>query len=643
VVITDSGQDLVTLLDSLPDVAQEGGAGDAAPDLPDSQPPLPDLAPPDSVGWDTAPSPGTAIYAVTKNTSSFGLRTVSTNGTAKPAPLPGYSGLLKFDALSLNGLQEYIPVNRHRPRPTQEHYSGFQGIKLPGKLGTLYYFHDMLKITSGLLLVPAAGKGLKRLVEVPGVYADTLSKYITLSPDGKIGALVQGGAKVLLFRTDGTNFATGKPWVEVKSPAIPSIKTFRERSLTIAGNVLYCTALDTSSQYHLLWTSLSGGSPLAAVTLPQGSGGKPATAINDHLVVSRDGFTMLVAAGSLSTFQDLYRLDLKTTKTTLVSSTAGYISSRGDSFGSLGAQVALSPKGTRAAFVRTETGIPELNVIDTTGGAKPVQITGDTRFKSTVSAIYNLHFSDENNLIFMAGDSAYTLDIYHWDHQQSKAHNLTTQGSTSPFDGQGSYYPQGGWISPNYKWLYLIGYDYYTTRERNIFGVDLSSHKVVAITTKGAVKASADGFATCAGKDNVYLSMELVPGKYQSEIFIFNQNLGHKAAQLTSMTKGYSGSWFNYNLTLDEACSRLTWTAGGSYWLQDVHYLKTSSPLKTYMVTPLSLYISPGFGFTPDNKTVLFGSGGSTNTATLKAMPLPGGKLTTLDSAAGYVHVFTVY
>jgi hypothetical protein len=53
--------------------------------------------------------------------------------------------------------------------------------------------------------------------------------------------------------------------------------------------------------------------------------------------------------------------------------------------------------------------------------------------------------------------------------------------------------------------------------------------------------------------------------------------------------------------------------------------------------------VAQSLTLTPDGATLVFGSGGSGSANTLKAVPLAGGSITTLDNTAGYVNIFAVY
>ena len=184
---------------------------------------------PDAVGWDASLSKATALYTVAPNKDSFGLHKISTDGKGSATQVFGWHGLVDMDELTLTHLTEYIPINSHVPQVTQAQNTAFHGVRLPSGLGTVYYYHRKLNAVSGLLQVRPSGS-MKVILEVSGVYQDTLSSYIAFSRDGTRGAVVQGKNGALLFRTDGKTFTGGKDWVDL-TPA-SGFKLFEPMSLT---------------------------------------------------------------------------------------------------------------------------------------------------------------------------------------------------------------------------------------------------------------------------------------------------------------------------------------------------------------------------------------------------------------------------
>jgi hypothetical protein len=590
---------------------------------------------------DSSLSAATVLYTPATKSSSFGLRTVSTGGAGKPATVPGWSGQIDFEALNLTGLQEVLPVDRAVPHDTAELDTEFQGVALPGGMGTLYYFHRKLTGTSGLLQVTPSGK-LTALVEVPGIYQDTLANRIALTRDGKLGAALQDSKSVHLFRTDGGTFSSsGKASADV-SPAAGIATSIKPGSLTLVGAWLYCVGAVTGGADLLLRAPSDGSAPLKQVSLPKINNKLPAH-ISDGLALSADGSTLAVLAGASTSERDLLAVAVAAGTVTNLTQKPVTIAERGGQIGlTSGAQLTLSAKGTLAAYVVDGQ---ELYVVKTDGSAKPIHVTKELHFNAAVLIHLNLIFVNDSDLLWMAGDDPSNLDLYRWDGATQQTHNLTGYGSTTiPFKGDGAMRPRALWRSPDGKWLYWIEYrsDLYTTDLR---AVDLSSWKVHAVT-KGAEVQSGPGMATaCPTSSKLYFVAEPHPIKNNREIWVHDLNDGSKpAVKLTTMSSTPTSTWYVFNLKLSPDCSRLAYSAGGSYWLRNIWLQETAKGAGTAQkITTPPLYLHQTFYFTPDQATLVFGAGGAPDTGLLKAVPLPPGSSVTLDSTAGYTHVFAVY
>ena len=624
-----------------PDATPRDGGGDVADTGPDSALAdlLPEAAAKDVQGWDASLSKATVLYTISKNKDSFGVHKISSDGNGKATQVFGWHGLVDLDDLQLTNLTELFPVNSHVPQVTASAHQDFRGIRLPNKLGTIFYYHRKLNAVSGLLLVKPGGI-MKVLLEVSGIYSDTLSQQMAVSQNGERGAIIQGTSGVLLVRTDGKTFAGGKDWVDV-TPA-SGFKMFEPRSLTIAGAWLYCTAKDDKLSDRLLRAPIDGTAKLKPIALPA-SKGKVPLSISYQLATSATGKYLALSAGSLSTVHDVYVVDVAAGTAKRVTDSPAQISLRGDSFGQLGARLAVSPGGKAVAYVRWQNGTAELFVSSTAAGSKELQVTDDKHFSATITNIYNLLFADDKSLLFSAGQDYYSNDIYIWDHNLKLATNLTAIGSsTIPFDGKGAYYFQGGWVSPNRKWMYMLGYEN-KAKITNIYGVSLTTFKVVHVTNKANVSSSSDAFVTCEGTGKLYFGAEADVLIHSGEVWSMDQNSGQVATRLTHMTKNYKGSWYISNMVLNSTCSRLAWAAGGGYWLNDLWTMALGGTGKEKRLTPNAMFIAPSVSFTPDGTTLVFGSGGSQNATPLKAITIYGGPLKTLDHTAGYLNIFAVF
>jgi len=588
-------------------------------------------------------SPGTVLYAATTTPNAFALRQVSSGGAGKPGAVAGWTGLLDFETISPAAMEQYLPMTPGRTHRSNEALSGFTGLRLPGAAGTLHYYHRKLANASGLMLVKPAGAP-KVLLEVPGLYADTLSTRIGMSPDGKLGAVVQGKDRVHLFRTDGASFPGGKSTVEVTATKT-TYASYESASLTFAGGFLYCVGKDKAGAATLLRAPQDGKSLLTPVALPK-SAGKAPVAVGAEVVVSADGKLMVLTAGALTTVTDLYVMDTATGKAHNVTASPSYIVARGSSFGGMGGRLAVSPKGSAAAYVKWIDGYPELFVTSTVQGSKPVHLTSSANFNDSVTSIYNLHLTDEQNLLFMAGQTYYNLDLYRYDLKTKALSNLSaTGGMSKPYVGYGNFSPQGAWRSPNGKWFYWVGYNYYATpfATSEIMAVDLTSYKHSYISKGGRAATSMDSITVCPTSGMVYWAIEQKPGTYSQEVFAFDQNKGQTAARVTDMTKGTGAYWFAYSLVLDKGCNRLAWAAGGGYYNRLLWVMDVANPRKERQLGTTPRFVAPRVRFTSDGLSLIHASGGSSSSATLKAVTINGGASAQLDPTAGSVHIFSVY
>ena len=105
-----------------------------------------------------------------------------------------------------------------------------------------------------------------------------------------------------------------------------------------------------------------------------------------------------------------------------------------------------------------------------------------------------------------------------------------------------------------------------------------------------------------------------------------------------------TSTWYVFNLRLSSDCSKLAYTAGGSYWLRNLWLQDTAKgPGTAQKISTPPLFVHETFRFTADRATLVYGAGGSPDTSVLRAVPVPPGSSVTLDTTAGYTHIFAVY
>ncbi len=601
----------------------------------------PDYGPPPDGGSDAQPAAATVLYTVASDPESFGLRTVVAGalGPGPAQPVAGWQGYLDLEPLSLTTLQEILPVSADRPQPMRERNAAFQGIRLPGGKGTLHYVHRKLLGTSGLLLVRSDGT-LSLLLEVSGLYAETIADRIALDEKGELGAaVIAAGPKAVLFRTDGKSFANGKSSHELA--ATPAPKEIRARSLTLAGPWLYLVARSDGVD-TLLRAPSDGSGPLAVVSLPP-SGGQPPVSLADQLALSADGSTLALAAGASAGQRDLYSVAVASGTATRVTDSPTLILERGDSFGALGAQLALSPAGGVVAYVAELAGTRELFVAKSNGSGPPVQVSGAAAFASEVTDFHNLVLPDESNLVFLAGVSPYELEVFRWSGSAGQVSILSAPGAKGPpFSGKGMLSPQAAWLSPSRSWLYLIGY-IYASQIADLHGVNLKSFAATKITNAAQVQWSPGSIAACPSSGALYFAAKANAVNAVQEVWSFDQEQGKPAQKLTSTSPTSTGPWYLFELTLAPGCGSLVWAAGGGYYLRDLWSLPTVGPPFAKKLTPAPTYLGGGLVHTPDRLRLIYGAGGGDDALTLKAIRAGGGAVTTLDPTAGSLQIFSVY
>ncbi|MCC6746533.1 MAG: hypothetical protein IT371_02680 [Deltaproteobacteria bacterium] len=586
---------------------------------------------------DAALSAGTALYVVTSDSDAFGLRTVSTDGRGTPAPVPGFAGLVDFDGLRLASLHGLLPVRRDLARPDGE--GPFRGIRLPGTLGTLYYFHRKLTGTSGLLVITPGGI-LRVVHEAAGVYADTLAEHVALSLDGRVGVAAQKGDRVVLFRTDGQPLPGGGSSLVL--PSAVAVSSLQARSLTVVGGWLYVVGQTDRGAATLLRAPLTGAAPLEEVLVSRARG-RASAWIGDQLAVSEDESRLLVPAGANAGAADLFVVEVATGLARRVTPSAGSLAPRGEVFGAEGGQLALSPTGKALAYVKEVQGKPELFVAPTQVGGATAQLSDPGRFKDAVVAFVNLWFPDDATLLFMAGAGPGRMDLYRWELTSGRLANLTGYGSIkAPFDGAGRFAPRGAWTSPGRTHFYWIEQDS-LTGARDLRGLRLPGGTPFPVTSQAYVASTGGSFVHCAASGDLYFVAQPRVAIYQEEVFHLRLEQGGSATRLTSLAHPSGASWIVRDLTLTEDCGTLVFSAGGHPELRYLWRLSPPSAGPARAFTAVPRYVADTLRFTADGQTVVHASGGAVDRTTLKAVQLGGGTPTTLDPQGGVVHLFAVY
>ncbi|MAG54786.1 MAG: hypothetical protein CMJ83_00690 [Planctomycetes bacterium] len=303
--------------------------------------------------------------------------------------------------------------------------------------------------------------------------------------------------RVRLFTLDGTNLtATGQPAADI-TPTSPTLIGVAEESLTIsAGGWLFFVGSTTSASpaSGLLFSAPTDGTAATQVTVPNvGSAGAPPTLIAGELRYSPDRTMVVFQGGVSATEEDLYVLrDMSGVGFSVVNLTnfasATEIEEFGDASDGLDNQAAISPANGQVAFVARQGGDDELWVVPADASGSPVHVTSATDFAADIDDVIELWWADEDNLLFFAGETTLTTDLYRYQVSLGTVENLTqTNGqSSTPFASTppATIDPDGVWTNLDRTWLYFLRDTPSAAPQLvlNVVGVDLLLFTVKDIT-----------------------------------------------------------------------------------------------------------------------------------------------------------------
>jgi hypothetical protein len=573
---------------------------------------------------DAARTSEALLYVRTADRDNFGLFSVPADGSSAATPVNGFGGLIDFDAISLSGAQPSLAIDSRRPRVTDD--GDFSGVRLPAG-GSLYYFHRTLTASSGIALV--SGTNVQVLFESPGLYKTTVSMPIALSDDGVIGAAVIGDGELVLFRSSGS-FAGGASFVKLAPPS--GVVQLEPRSLTIVAGWLYVVGANQSGDEQLLRTSLDGTGSLAAVALA----GTPKSVQSD-LLVDDSGTQVLLRAGSSSAKLKLLLHDVSAGSARALTTQQEDIVARGDLFGSNQGQLALSPTGMRVAYLlRDANGKLSLRVRRVSDGDEK-NLGAKTYFEQDAAvSIVNLVFTDDDNLLFMAGVTASQLDLYRYDAANDVLQNLSKTGSAqAPFDGRGLLASRAFLLDRPSGYLAWLAYDG-SVGELDLLRVDLKTFRPNWLTKGRRISDSSADIAFCAQQKRLFFSARRDPQKFQYELWSVDLASNTQAKLLTALSA--NGPHLLTELHLTHDCSQLFFTAGPGFhqrrvWAVDL----AASALR--LVTPVPRFFAKPMWLSADGSTLVYASGGSPDAMTLKSVLTIGSQPQTIDGQGGAVHL----
>lgn len=585
------------------------------------------------VGCSAYPLQKKKIYfAKGSSTSAMTPASIFSDGTGY-TQTPGFGTLYtSYSSYLYGNVREYYPFTREEPRQESRLSYGYP-ISLTNKHGSIRWYRDVSANKVGVMHL--GDKGLTTsLYTTSGSSYSYLYYYFAASLDGKYVATHRPQKGLVVMRTDGTKYSSGKPYMEFDPATAPYY--IYTTSVTIAGKYAYMVsrATSSSSSQHTLWYApLDGSAGIKAVTLPQVGSASPKF-IDDEIASSEDGSVIATTAGSNSSNEDLITVNTSTMKAVNVSKSPGTFRERSYYWGyaGSGSQMAVSAKGTYVAYVKYVSSRYNLYVAKADGSGTPYHVTQTANFSYTYHRPYSLKFLDDDNLIFtIYGSSSSYNDIYRFQASTNTLANLTLINSTSKTK---PYYPSstsyfrtyGMWLSPNRKYLYFLAYHRpVSTYYYDIKAVDLSTWKVKDITTGAEVYLSADAFASCQGKGTFFYVAEPQATTYtRHQLFSFNMNTASKPVQLTNLP----GSTYNpnymyiYDVTPSPDCTHVAFRAGYSNYLN----LYAGQAMKGKITNGSNVtgvnYVFDYIGVSSDNKQVVYFDGTSSSRYTMKVVPM---------------------
>jgi len=592
------------------------------------------------VGTDAKQDSGPAgsemvAYAHGSSTTTFTLSQVKVDGTGQKAA----AGMTKgVDLESINVTHSaYInsyPADLTYTRPQRRDWSSEYWILLPGKLGRLIRYDNTTEYgfavvrPNGAVQVLAKGKSANL----------TDSYFVGLSDNGKVAALVLDLTKVLLARLDGTNWPGSSSPVRDVSPT--GITKVEDDSLTLLQKNLYFVCQNTSTKTdRSLWSvSLSGPAKSAKVTLPK-VGGAAATTIYYQGAMNSTRTHTAWLIGSTTTTEDVMVIkDGGTPLNVSKLATDLYNPYNTGFFDTLYPRMAITPGGAHIAFYTASGGTPKygLMLAKTDGTGTPAQLNPTTAFVSAVDNYGSLFFQDNDNLLFAAGTTSEKVDLFLYKLSTKALANLTKTGTATkaPWDG-GVFELDGGWISPNSKYLYLAIYK--SATDSNLIAVDLGTFVKKDITTGMYISFESDidnDLETVPGSSNVWF-VGLKGGK--EDIYVFDQNT---ASAPTNLTKFASSSDTINNMHVSPDGKYVSYMKGTT--TTEVLYILPTAGGKPTTLVKAGPYLEDSYTWTTDSSAVVYGAGSSTSSKMdLFLITTAAGTPKKLHAAQGVLHIFS--
>ncbi len=646
-----------------------------ATDLPVTDLPAPDMSAPDMPAPDqgTPSIPNeTVLYVTGSAGGKLTAYTIKTDGTVKKA----VSGLpASFSFLPMrddSSPREYANVSRHRPMVMAQVDSTWRYLRLPNKLGQIY--HLVTPTERGFLQVKPDGK-VKVLDTIKGSSPTNQTYHSTVGarPDGTMFAAAyastsKAAAGIRLIRTDGKTFSgNGKavcdisPLVGTGGPGKAQMQfPFHDSYRYSAGHIYFVALYLSGTGYFRLYRApLDCTAKATPVALPKVGGSPPSYYISGQLIMSEDRARLAVVAGHYGSAADIILVDTASGKATNLSESADEYEDPGYYVmhpGKGSQMLAISPKSTHAAWVKASFSSRELYVRRADRSKAAVHVTGKANFAAAVSEVRGLQWANDDALLFMAGTSWSYLDMYLYRPSTGAVTAITTfGGKTRPFSGftsaaAGYRRPQGGWFSPNGKYIYFVDQAHHPAfpPRHDIKAMERATAKLIPITKDMNVYPGAGNIEASEGGGLVFFHGFGFAGNagYQ-DLYYFDQDKAAPAVKMTSFKAG--GHYMRISDIFPSPGGKMVAFSAGpddgrSVYVGEVKPSPVVHKVDSYTAGGAAKqYIGDQKLLTTDGKALVYAAGGGAYKLTLRVRSIHGGKARVLDGTPGYTHVMAVY
>lgn len=558
--------------------------------------------------------------------------------------LPGIPQHIMFSSgLSLTGPMGSMDVMRHLP--TSLRWANIDAIGLPNDLGKIFYWSvvETNGTTEYLFLARPTGE-IYILDSCKS--ANCFGGKIAVSSDGKVAAAAKGDnspskLKMILYRLDGTNWPTGNN-IAFDASSTEWGGDVQYQSLTIGAKHVLFTAEETPSpNYKLLFSApLDGSAKATRVKLPN-IGTQEAKYIKWYMAVSDDGktFAFIVSPRSSSDGKEevvTYRDGDTPSITNISNSPETYSDRYGRVTPMLDPRLAVSPTGKNVAFTTSLTGKAYIAGAD---GSNKKEI--HTNFDSAVKEFGRFYWTSDDDLLFWAGASEETLDLYRYQVSTATLTPITKTGSTAAPYKAGALAMYGMWVSPNKNFIYFV----MANSGTNVVGVNTKTFALVDITTGLDIRHEVQtqikqDFESLPNNAKVWFIAKTTDSSNYN-LYVFDQNAGSKAE---AIAQNISTSDEIHKLTLSPSGAHVGYTTGksaGTTRTEVLHVIPAEGGQPQDLLK--DLYFGETYAWTPDGSAIVIGAGEKGGRHNLYKVPVTGEKTVLYQESPGPVEVIGVF